>query len=124
MKTSLSTMCPRLRVTTASVSISMISARVADACSTVAGRSTTTRLTYRSSLLLASYYYDTKQWQTCDDPCTYCTKTEYLGFQGQNECFKSCCDVDLDDVTDEDTKLSYRVSPSCHDWQHALVKTA
>jgi len=70
------------------------------------------------------YYYDTKQWQTCDDPCTYCTKTEYLGFKGQNECFKSCCSVDLDDVTDEDTKLSYRVSASCHDWQNALTKSS
>ena len=67
------------------------------------------------------FYYDTDRWKSCDDPCEYCTKTKYLGFHGQNECMHSCCDVDLDDVGDDDTQLSFRISASCHDWQKALI---
>lgn len=75
-------------------------------------------------LACQQYYYNTQQWKTCEDPCAYCSKTQYLGFKGQNECFHSCCAVELDDIGDDDTQLSYRISASCHDWQNALISTA
>jgi hypothetical protein len=67
------------------------------------------------------FYYDTERWKTCSDPCEYCTQTKYLGLKGQNECMHSCCSVDLDDVGDADTQLSFRISAACHDWQRALT---
>jgi hypothetical protein len=68
------------------------------------------------------YYYSTEQWKTCQDPCAYCTKSEYLGVDGQDSCFESCCAVEKDDVTEAEAILSYRVSTSCHDWQQTLLQ--
>mmetsp|Transcript_26896 Transcript_26896/g.69018 ORF Transcript_26896/g.69018 Transcript_26896/m.69018 type:complete len:194 (+) Transcript_26896:133-714(+) len=72
-------------------------------------------------LACKQYYYNTEQWKTCDDPCLYCANQQLLGAAGQDSCFASCCAIDKDDVTEEDTMLSYRVSESCHDWQTALM---